>query len=97
MRAVIRGTGSCVPDRKITNADLEKLKPVKLDLATVQTNILYFSVPGREGEFDAWMERLKEKQVLALYLATRWRMVTHNDVDGEDVERALAAWKDILG
>ncbi|MCA8914609.1 MAG: aminotransferase class I/II-fold pyridoxal phosphate-dependent enzyme [Planctomycetes bacterium] len=73
------------------------MKGVELDLATVQTNILYFSIPGREGEFDAWLERLREKQVLALYLGTRWRMVTHNDVDGEDVKRALVAWKDILG
>ena len=76
---------------------LKGMKGVELDLATVQTNILYFSVPGRESEFDAWLERLREKQVLALYLGTRWRMVTHNDVDAEDVKRALAAWKDILG
>jgi threonine aldolase len=76
---------------------LKKLKPVKLDLKTVQTNILYFSVPGREREFDGWLDRLKEKQVLALYLGARWRMVTHNDVDGDDVDRALAAWKEVLG
>lgn len=76
---------------------LKKLKPVKVDLETVHTNIVYFDVPGREQEFDAWLERLREKQVLALYLGTRWRMVTHNDVDAEDVQRALTAWKEILG
>ncbi|MCB9894390.1 MAG: threonine aldolase family protein [Planctomycetes bacterium] len=76
---------------------LKQLKGVELDLKTVQTNILYFGVPGREAEFDEWLERLKEKQVLALYLGTRWRMVTHNDVDAGDVQRALTAWKEILG
>lgn len=75
---------------------LKKLKPVKVDLETVHTNIVYFDVPGREQEFDAWLERLREKQVLALYLGTRWRMVTHNDVDADDVQRALTAWKEIL-
>ena len=75
---------------------LKKLKGVELDLGTVHTNIVYFGVPGREKEFDGWMQRLAEKQVLALYLGSRWRMVTHNDVDAEDVQRALAAWQEIL-
>jgi threonine aldolase len=78
-------------------AGLKKLKPLKLDIGTVHTNIVYFSAPGRESEFDGWLDRLREKQVLALYLGKRWRMVTHNDVDGDDVDRALAAWKEILG
>jgi threonine aldolase len=76
---------------------LARIKSVRIDLDSVHTNIVYFDVPGREQEFDTWLERLKERQVLALYLGTRWRMVTHNDVDAEDVQRALAAWKEILG
>ena len=76
---------------------LKQIKCVDLDLATVHTNIVYFSVPGRESEFDEWMQRLNDKKVLAMYLGSRWRMVTHNDVDAEDVDRALAAWQEILG
>jgi threonine aldolase len=76
---------------------LKGLKGVELDMATVQTNILYFGVPGREKEFDGWLKKLAEQKVLAMYLGTRWRLVTHNDVDGEDVDRALKAWKSILG
>ena len=54
-------------------------------------------MPGRESEFDEWMQRLNDRKVLAMYLGSRWRMVTHNDVDAEDVDRALAAWQEILG
>lgn len=76
---------------------LKALKGVDLDIESVHTNIVYFSVPGREGEFDEWLQRLAERQVLAMYLGSRWRLVTHNDVDTEDVDRALAAWQEILG
>jgi threonine aldolase len=76
---------------------LKGLPGVEIDMASVQTNILYFGVPGREKDFDGWMKRLAEQKVLALYLGTRWRLVTHNDVDAEDVDRALKAWRGILG
>jgi threonine aldolase len=76
---------------------LKGLPGVELDMASVQTNILYFGVPGREKEFDGWMKKLADQKVLALCLGTRWRLVTHNDVDAEDVGRALKAWRDILG
>lgn len=76
---------------------LKQIKSVDLDLATVHTNIVYFSVPGRESEFNNWMQQLNDKKVLAMYLGSRWRMVTHNDVDTEDVDRALKAWREILG
>lgn len=82
---------------RILAEGLAKLPGVKLDLSTVQTNILYFAVPGREAEFEGWLKRLAEQRVLAMYLGNRWRLVTHNDVDKQDVERALAAWKAILG
>lgn len=76
---------------------IAKLPGVQLDLSTVQTNILYFAVPGRESEFDGWLKRLEDQKVLAMYLGNRWRLVTHNDVDDEDVARALKAWQSILG
>jgi threonine aldolase len=36
---------------------------------------------------------LKDKKVLAMALGPRWRFVTHHDVDAQDCERALAAFK----
>lgn len=75
---------------------LSKLPGIELDLSSVHTNIVYFSMPGREREFDGWLEALKQRKVLAMYLGNRWRMVTHHDVDGEDVDRALNAWREVL-
>ena len=75
---------------------LAKLPGVKLDLSTVQTNIVFFSVPGSEAEFPDWQQRLKEQNVLAMALGPRWRFVTHHDVDEQDCERALAAFRGLV-
>ena len=75
---------------------LSELPGVELDLSSVHTNIVYFGVSGREGEFDGWLKRLEAQGVLAMYLGNRWRLVTHHDVDSSDVDRALAAWRGIL-
>jgi threonine aldolase len=75
---------------------LAALKGVQLDLATVQTNIVFFSLPGREKDLPALIEKLQAQRVLAMALGGRVRMVTHHDVDAEDVDRALNAWKAIL-
>jgi len=75
---------------------LAELPGVELDMSSVHTNIVYFSVPGRENEFDQWMQQLAEQDVLALYLGTRWRLVTHHDVGPKDIQQALKAWTNIL-
>ncbi|MCC6574299.1 MAG: threonine aldolase family protein [Planctomycetes bacterium] len=72
------------------------LKGVDIDMSTVQTNIVNFGVPGREREFEGWRKRLQEERVLALHLNSRWRFVMHNDVDHDDVDRALKALRAIL-
>jgi threonine aldolase len=75
---------------------LAALPGVELDLSSVHTNIVYFSVPGREGEYDTWLEQLKQQDVLAMYLGNRWRLVTHHDVGNNDITKALQAWQSIL-
>lgn len=75
---------------------LAAIKGVQLDLATVQTNIVFFSLPGREKDLPVLIEKLQAQKVLAMALGGRVRMVTHHDVDDEDVERALKAWKGAL-
>lgn len=76
---------------------LAKLPGVAVDLATVQTNIVFFSLPGREKELPQLLARLSDKGVLALALGGRVRMVTHHDVSHEDVALALDAWKSVIG
>lgn len=73
-----------------------KLPGVKIDLSSVQTNLVFFAIPGREADFPAWQQRLKDQKILAMVLGNRWRLVTHNDVDAQDCERALAAFKALV-
>jgi threonine aldolase len=46
------------------------------------------------GDFLA---ELRKRRVLALAPFGGIRMVTHKDIDDEDVDRAIAAFKEILG
>jgi threonine aldolase len=70
---------------------LAELPGVSLDPATVETNILVFSVP----DAPAFVAALEERGVLMGALdATTVRAVTHLDVDAAGIERALAAAAD---
>jgi len=76
---------------------LKTIDGIEVDLDAIETNILYFKVPGREAEFASIREKLAERGVLALYLdAKTWRMVTHYDVDAGDVEKSIDAWRAVM-
>ncbi len=69
------------------------LPGISIDLLTVQTNMVYFDTQRPAEEMVA---RLQERQVLCLALgANRIRLVTHHDVDSEDIERALCVFEDV--
>jgi threonine aldolase len=42
------------------------------------------------------LEKMKERGILALAVSGGIRMVTHKDVGDEDVDRAIAAVREIL-
>ena len=61
---------------------------IRLDPSSVQTNIVVFELEGWES--PDFLAALKEVGVLAVPFGPhRIRMVTHNDVSREDVEKAL--------
>ena len=61
---------------------------IRLDPSSVQTNIVVFELEGWEP--PDFLAALKEVGVLAVPFGPhRIRMVTHNDVSREDVEKAL--------
>src|SRR5205807_3239346 len=73
---------------------IAELPGVGVDLDTVQTNMVYFET-DRAVEI---MERLAAERVRCLALgANRIRMVTHYDVDAEDVDAAVAALHRVTG
>ena len=72
-----------------------RLPGIRIDLAKVQTNIVIFFVgrPGAAEELAAGCASRKVK-VHAIGPAAI-RCVTHKDVDGEDIDRALDAFREI--
>jgi threonine aldolase len=76
-------------------AGMAGLPGLELDPALVETNIIFVRVTGMPAR--AFADRLGSKQVLTLALGeAECRFVLHADVDGEDVERAVAAMGEVL-
>jgi threonine aldolase len=73
------------------------LPGITLDPATVETNIIIFGFDHPRFSCQGFLDELKKKGVLALTTTGGIRFVTHKDVGDEDVERAIAAFKQILG
>ena len=68
---------------------LARLPKFSIDPARVETNILFVGWKG-DGPVQSVVDRLKERGVLAMAPdPTRLRLLTHNDVDDEDVDRLL--------
>ena len=76
---------------------LAELGGVKIDPATVVTNIVIFDVSGTNLTGAEITKRLAERGVLAGTLSPyTLRLVTHVDVDRSDCERAVRALREVL-
>jgi threonine aldolase len=76
---------------------LANLRGIKLDLGTVQTNIVIFDVTGTGLATREFSTRLKAQGVLMNPVNTRLvRLVTHCDVDRKDCERALSVMAGVV-
>jgi threonine aldolase len=70
---------------------------IRLDSDAVQTNIILFGFDHPALTVAALLGKMKEKGILASCVRGGIRMVTHKDVGDEDVDRAVRAFRDILG
>ncbi len=71
---------------------LSQIPSIGLDLASVETNIVFFDITATGLTNEEFLGALKESGVLALGLRPgRIRMVTHRDLDRSDCERAVEA------
>jgi threonine aldolase len=75
---------------------IHELPGIKLDPASVQTNIIIFDFKHPRLSIPEFLQRMRDKGILALSLTGGIRMVTHKDVDDEDIDRAVAAFRAIL-
>jgi threonine aldolase len=75
--------------RKLAMA-IAAMPGLSIDLASVETNILYFDVDPALGTAKAFCDRLRERGVWMLSTAPqRIRAVTHLDISAADIERAI--------
>ena len=72
-----------------------RLPGVRLDLSNVQTNIVIFHVGRPGGAAELVSGALARKVKIHQIGPASIRCVTHKDVDAEDVERALEAFREI--
>ena len=74
---------------------VSRLPHVRLDLATVQTNIAIFRIEKDGGAAELVTGCLARKVKIHQTGPATIRCVTHKDVDGNDIERALEAFREI--
>jgi threonine aldolase len=74
---------------------VSRLPHVRLDLATVQTNIIIFRIEKDGGAAELVTGCLARKVKIHQTGPASIRCVTHKDVDGDDIERALEAFREI--
>ncbi len=74
---------------KLLASSLAESPQLTVDVASVETNIVFFGVPGNAAALVAAM---KERGILASAIGTnRVRLVTHRDVSSEQCTQAAAA------
>src|SRR6516164_9001082 len=82
---------------KLLAAQLASIPGIKLDAAKVQTNIVIFDVAGAGWSSGDLLKVLAERGVLAVPVDhAKVRMVTHLDVNRDQVERAAKIVRDVF-
>jgi threonine aldolase len=77
--------------------ELTKLEGIRINLDTVQTNMVTFELDPEKTNDDAFLKHLKEKGVLALAQSkNKIRIVTHYGIRREHVEKTAGAIAQIL-
>ena len=77
--------------------EISKIPAIKIDLSTVETNIVIFDVDIPDFQAIPFLNQLKENSVLMLDIdPNRIRAVTHLDLIDEDVDHAIRVIKKIL-
>ena len=80
--------------RRLAEA-LQTLPGVRIDLGKIQTNIVIFFV-DRPGGVEALVDgALARKVKIHRISPTSIRLVTHKDIDAEDIDRAIQAFREI--
>ncbi len=72
------------------------LPGISLNPEEIETNIIIFGLNHPRWTVFSFLEELKKRQILALPVAQGIRMVTHKDINDDDIEKASEAFRDLL-
>lgn len=77
---------------------LAEIRGIEIDVAHVETNLVFFDVAGTGLTAEEVVDRLLARGVrVGAITRTQLRAVTHLDVSQADVERAVSIMQDVLG
>lgn len=76
-------------------AAVAEVLPGAVDPSAVETNIVFVDVEAIGLPLIQTMDLLADKGVKVVPVAGKIRMVTHVDIDDEDVESAIAVWREV--
>lgn len=77
---------------------IDQIEGLSIDLAAVQTNILYFDLVSDKVDVQTFLTRLGEKGVRLLHIGGPrcFRVVTHYGIEAEDIDVTLAAMREVM-
>jgi len=77
-------------------SDIAKLPGIQMDIDHIQTNIIIFGFEHPTLSISEFTESLRGEGILSLPTKGGVRLVTHKDIDDNDIERAISAFHKIL-
>ena len=77
---------------------IAQIEGLSIDLAAVQTNIVYFDLVSDKLDIETFVTRLEEKGIRLLHIGgpCRFRIVTHYGIEAEDIDVTLAAMREVI-
>lgn len=77
---------------------IAQIDGLSIDIAAVQTNIIYFDLVSDQLSVEEFLRRLEQKGIKLLCISrpARFRMVTHYGIEVEDIDAALAGLRNVM-
>ncbi|NIM89568.1 MAG: aminotransferase class I/II-fold pyridoxal phosphate-dependent enzyme [Candidatus Aminicenantes bacterium] len=77
-------------------SSISELPGIELNPENIDTNIIIFGFNHPKLTIPVFLEQLKKREILALATRGGIRFVTHKDINDEDVEKAIEAFRQLL-
>ena len=77
---------------------IAQIDGLSIDIAAVQTNIIYFDLVSYRLSVEEFLRRLEQKGIKLLCTGrpARFRMVTHYGIEAGDIDAALAGLREVM-